>query len=96
MILWKKYNGITPELIEKVGWLEEDLPKGGSKYSNIFIVLVRFSNSPRDDWEPRLANIIQWDRTGVVKHSEIQHISIHGMQGNVDISHYSQINIPKK
>ena len=59
MILWKKYKGITPELIKKIGFKEEKSSSGHSTYSNNFIVLVRFKGS-NDNFELRLAYIIKW------------------------------------
>lgn len=92
MILWKKYNGVTLEFIEKIGWLDKD-PLGGSRYSSNFIVMVRFVRRPDEPFEPMLANLIMWSGTDK---ADRYHISVHGMMGNLEISHYSQINTPKK
>jgi len=93
MILWKKYKGITKELIDSVGW--ELAGDSRSRYSNTFIVMVKFKNS-KDPYEPRFANIIAWaDKHAYLNANDHVYLNINGMSGLTEVSHYSRINLPK-
>lgn len=88
MILWKEYNEENLDKMfysKDIGISPEDIISG-HRYSKMFLVYVKF-NYPDAIYEPRFAHIIYWD--------DSYSIDVLGMSGNIHISHYSQINIPK-
>lgn len=97
-IVWRKYSK-TPEcykeIIAKVGFLENGR-KANERLSetNYFIVMCKFERS-NDPFEPHLAHLLNYsDLTPEGKKPDSYNISVNGMSGKIEISHWSEINRP--
>lgn len=91
MILWKKFNEENLEnIFNSIGIDNTSRVDLGDKYfeyvkSKDILVYVRFKYDSAN-FEPKLACISKMGN----KYS----LHIHGMQGSVQVSHYSQLNLP--
>ena len=82
MIGWRKFNiEELPHMLEKIG-------SRNNIESNTIIVMVKF-DADWDELRPRFANITSFKGLPLS-------INVSGMTGKIVISHWSEINKPKK
>lgn len=91
MILWKKYKNLE-EIIAKVGW-DRSIEPLVEVATNKFLVRANFSYKGSKH-DIRFAHI--YASRAIYGNNKTYHLVVEGMSGTLDITHYSQINLPKK
>jgi len=82
MIIWKKFDKDTDlsKIVDLVGMKND-------RESNDILVMFKFTGDKK--FEPRFASISRHKRLNDI-------VNIQGITGNVEISHWSEVNVPNE
>lgn len=97
-IAWRKFESTSEcyeQIIKKSGFKQRRGEKYSDTETNKFLVLCKFRGD-KDSYEPRMAQLLNYSEfTASGKKPDSYNLSVDGMSGRIDISHWTEINLPK-